>query len=79
MVLSREKVFEIICEMITQGQTLTIQAIAARVGCDSRTVDRAIKDLKRAGRIVISPNYGRPGRGRQPSSYEVIKDDSQLP
>lgn len=65
LVLSRNRVLEVLQKRVSHKQPCNLEAIAQEVNCSVMTVRRAIRDLSNAGKVK------RVWRGRgKPSEYE---------
>lgn len=69
MPFSRRYILTAIAELARPDQRLTYEQIAERADCSSKTVERAVPELVRDGKIRIRGN-GRGKRGGY--TYEVI-------
>jgi DNA-binding IclR family transcriptional regulator len=57
--LSRKAVFGVIRRRIEAGESVTLEAIAAEIGCNQSTVWRAVKDLKSVGKLRMTQRGAR--------------------
>jgi DNA-binding GntR family transcriptional regulator len=69
--LTRQTVLTIIQKRLETGESVTQDDIAAHMNCHPMTVFRAIRDLKRAGKIRLVQR----GNPYQPTLYAVIERD----
>ncbi len=56
----------------------TKRQLAELVGCNVKTVDRGIADLRRRGYVSVEMRFGEDG-GQIPSSYRVVRAPDSSP
>ena len=69
--LSRKAVFGVIQRRMEAGESVTLEAIAAEIGCNQSTVWRAVKDLKSVGKLRMTQRGARFAL----TQYEILGDD----